>query len=151
VTVGGYQAVAHQKSCARNPRANHRTLVRETHLVDAINVADGVAIAVQHDGGHGLVLLELLDLCPQFVNLLLEIARGLGQRGPGREIMDHGEGSQEQDDSQNGLHGLLPAIANYAGFLRVLGFGNRGLVDLGFGHGRRSVLGIVPSHSVSAF
>ena len=37
--------------------------------------------------------------------------------------MDHGERAQEQHDAHDGLHHLLPAVANDAGFLRRLGFG----------------------------
>ena len=136
VTVGGDQAVADKKSCAGNARANDRTLIRESDLIDAVNVADGIAIAVQDDGGHGLVLLELLDLRGQFMNLILRgrWGRSAECRG-GRVVVDHGEGSQEQHDSQDGLHHLLPAIADDAGRLRLAwASSSRGLVDLGFGH-----------------
>ncbi len=66
------------------------------------------------------------------MNLLLKVAGGLGQRGSGRVIMDHGEGYNEQHDAQNGLHGLLPAIAHNAGFGR--GSEHPCLLDMGFGH-----------------
>jgi hypothetical protein len=46
--------------------------------------------------------------------------------------VNHGEGSQKHYNAQDSLHGLLPAIADDGGFLRSLGFRNRGLVDLGF-------------------
>jgi len=117
VTVGGQQAVAHKESCARNAGANDGALVRETNLIDTVNVSDGIAVAVEHDGGHGLVLLELFDLCRQFVDLLLQIAGGLCLGGRGSVIVDHGEGSQEEHDSHDGLHDLLPAVDDGTGFL----------------------------------
>ena len=71
------EAVADEKSCAGNAGANDGTLVRKADLIDAVNVSDGIAVAIQDHGGHGLVLLELLDLRGEFVNLLLQIAGGL--------------------------------------------------------------------------
>jgi len=121
MTVGGYQAVANiisnQESGAGNAGANDWTLVRESHLIDAVNVSDGIAITVEHDGGHGLVLLELFNLGREFVNLLLQIAGGLCQGSRGSVIVDHGEGSQKEHDSHDGLHHLLPAVADRTEFL----------------------------------
>ena len=38
--------------------------------------------------------------------------------------MDHGQRAQEQDDSQNGLHHLLPAVANFVRSVRIFWFGH---------------------------
>ncbi len=72
VTVGGDESGADKKSCAGNAGANDRPLVGESDLIDAVDVADGIAIAVQDGGGHGLILLQSLDLRSQFMNLILK-------------------------------------------------------------------------------
>jgi hypothetical protein len=38
--------ISNQESCAGNAGANYRTLIWETDLVDAVNVANGIAIAI---------------------------------------------------------------------------------------------------------
>lgn len=63
-------------------------------MIDAINVTDRIAIAVEYEGGHRLLLAELFDLHSQFMNLDLQIVArcSLGRH---RRIVNRGHRPQE--------------------------------------------------------
>jgi len=62
VAVGGKQAITNEESGPGDACANGRRLIRESDLVYAVNVSDGIAIAIEHESRHGLLLLELRHL-----------------------------------------------------------------------------------------
>src|SRR5207302_3270016 len=65
VTIGGDESVRNDESSTRDARALDRLLMRKTHLINPKNVADRVAIAVEDERRHRLLLLELINLTGQ--------------------------------------------------------------------------------------
>ena len=112
--VGGEQSIADQKSSAGNPCPDRGWLIHETNLIYAVNVANGVPIAAEHEGGHPLLFLEFRHLLGKGMYLLLQVIR-LGILGRGRRIVvEHGYGADQQHGSEDSLNGLLPALGNFA-------------------------------------
>src|SRR5258706_12593093 len=108
MAVRGYQRVAYQETCAGNSCSNFRTLIREADMIDAINVTDRIAIAVEHERGHRLLLPEFFDLCRQFTNLGLKIVARCSLRSHWG-IVNHGHRSEEYQSSNDQLHHAISA------------------------------------------
>ena len=91
VAVGSEQSVGDHETAARDAGAQKRSLPREADAVDAKDVADRIAVAIEDHGRHGLLLLQLLDLVRQLLYLQLEI-----RRRPGRIVVvgDEAKGKQ---------------------------------------------------------
>ena len=124
VPVGGEQSIPHQESCARNPRANRSLLVRESYLIYAVNVANGIPITVEHQGRHRLLFFELRDLLGERMHLLLQIV-WLGTLCRTRRIvMEHGYCADQKHKAKHGLHHLLPALSNFVRPLWNFRFGH---------------------------
>src|ERR1700683_1926536 len=124
MTVGSEQAVAHEKSGARDARANRRTLVGKADLVHAVNVTDGISVPVQHQRGHRLLFLEFRYLPGELGYLATQFIRLRALRSRGGVVVEHGHGSSQQHYSQRGLYHLLPALADLILFLRKLRCGH---------------------------
>src|SRR5439155_14904267 len=75
VTVGGDESLRNDKSSTRDARALDRLLIRKPYLINPKNVADRVAIPVQHERRHRLLLLELFDLASQTADFLPQSGR----------------------------------------------------------------------------
>src|SRR5215471_16685316 len=118
VAVGGNQSIANKKAGARDPSTNAGTTVGKSDLIHAVDVADRVAIAVEHNRRHRLLLPELLDLCREFVNPLLQVVLRypLGSHPP--VVVNHGQCTDQHHDGEHTLDHLLPAITDNIGFLR---------------------------------
>src|ERR1700730_13358407 len=99
-------------------------LVRESHLIYAVDVPDGVAIAVEYNRRHCLLLFEFLYLGSQMMDLLLQIAWRRPSCRHRRVVVEHGQSTQQQNESQHPLHHLLPAVRNFVRFLWDRCFGN---------------------------
>src|SRR4029077_17966508 len=137
MAVRGDQAVTDEESGTGNTGANIWTMIRESDLIHTIDVSDGIAIAVENNRGHRLLLPELIDLSSEFVDPLLEVVGGKPLRGHRTIVMDHRHGSHEHHDGKNALNHLLPALANNTGLGLGLGFWRRvGMFGrvLGLGH-----------------
>ena len=136
VTVRRDQTIADEKSCAGDARANLRTLVGKSNLVDAVDVTNRISIPVQNDRRHGLLLLELLHLRGQVVNFFFKIVRRHALNSHGSVIEDHGHGAQKQQNSQDTLDHLLPSYQGHGRILAKMycsagsGSSGAGIVDL---------------------
>ena len=71
MTIRGYQTIGHHKAGAGDANPQRRRQSGKTHPVDPKNVANGVAVAFQNHGRHGLFLLQLLHLQGKLLDLLL--------------------------------------------------------------------------------
>jgi hypothetical protein len=135
VAIGRQQTVADEKSSSGYARANRRGLVGKTDLIDPVNIADGIAIPVEHKRWHSLLLLEFRHLLSELLHLLVQF---IGLRALGRDrrvVAKHGCGAGQQHHGQHGLHHLLPAVADLDWFLLNLRIGHErssSLVRQGF-------------------
>jgi hypothetical protein len=83
-------------------------------VVDAEDVANRIAVAVQDKGGHGLLLLEQLNLVSELQHLPLQVVfflniipvEILGLRGG--EIADHGSHANQQAHAEYSFEHSLP-------------------------------------------
>src|SRR5205807_9335724 len=75
VTIGGDESVRNYESSTRDTRALNRLLIRKSDFVYAEDIADRVAIPVQHERRHRLLLLELFDLASQAADFLPQSGR----------------------------------------------------------------------------
>src|SRR5215469_8008607 len=120
MTVGCDQSVSDQKSAPRNSCPLHRRFAWIPHLVNAEDVANGIAIAIEHHRRHPLLLLEQSHLLGQSADLVLEPARISREQSREQAVHQNQCGdSQEQD--QDCLNEPLPGAA-YRLFLRRHGF-----------------------------
>ena len=78
MAIGGQKAVGNHETGARNPHPQGRLLIGKADVVDPENVTNGVAVAVQDHGRHGLFLLQPLHLARELVHLLAKVAGGRG-------------------------------------------------------------------------
>ena len=105
MAIGGQKAVGNHETGARNPHPQGRLLIGKADVVDPENVTNGVAVAVQDHGRHGLFLLQPLHHARELVHLLAEVARGRGgvrMRQKARsDERTHPQGDREQ--AQPGL------------------------------------------------
>src|SRR6266705_6659613 len=108
MTIGGHKAIRHKKSSAGNAGAESGPLPRETDLIDAIDVANGIAIAVQDHGRHGLFLFELVHLTRKLLYLVFKVVSGW------RCIVVRHEASRDkQENAQRTMHQPLPGGADW--------------------------------------
>ena len=99
MAVRGHQIIANDEACAGNACPNFRRMISEAYMIDAKKVTDRIAVVVEHEGGHGLLLPELFDLRSQFVDLGLQIvARCLPGSHWGIVTMAIAPRSQNSDD-----------------------------------------------------
>ena len=75
MTIGGDESVRNYESSTRDTRAVNRLLIRKSDFVYAEDIADRVAIPVQHERRHRLLLLELFDLASQAADFLPQSGR----------------------------------------------------------------------------
>jgi hypothetical protein len=87
-------------------------------VVDAEDVANRIAVAVQDQGGHGLLLLEQLNFVSELQHLPLQVvflgivsAEILWLRGG--EIADHCGHANEQAHSEYAFEHSLPEGADW--------------------------------------
>ena len=70
----------------------------ESDLIDTVDVADGIAIPVQHHGRHSLLLSQLLNILRELLDLTLQtVARWR------RVIMQGQASAYQQDDCKHGF------------------------------------------------
>src|SRR3984957_15901700 len=122
--VRGKQSLAHQEPSTRYARPNCRRVVRKSNLINAVNVAHGIAVPAQHQRRHRLVSFKLRDLLRERTHLLLQIVRLRRQHSRGRVIMKHRDSADQQRNSQYALHYLLPIFTYFARALRRFRFGH---------------------------
>src|SRR5271155_4780075 len=72
MAIAGKKSVGNDEAGARNTRTELRLAAWESDVVDAENVANGIAVTVQDDGGHGLLLFQLLYFARELLHLFLE-------------------------------------------------------------------------------
>src|ERR1700722_20068215 len=99
-------------------------MVGENDLIDPVNITNRIPIAVQHQCGHGLLLLKFRHLARELFDLLVEFVGLWNLRRHWRVVMKHRHRSGEQHHAQNGLDHLLPGVADLVRFLRKLWFGH---------------------------
>ena len=101
--IGGEQAVRDHKAGSRNARSQKRCPTAKPNIVDTEDVADGVAIMIQDQGRHRLLLFQLLDLMREFLNLLFEWVRSRG-----RIVVRQQESGDEKKSHDDSLDSPLP-------------------------------------------
>src|SRR5277367_5996211 len=105
MTIRREQSVGDHEAGAGNAGAELRLPAGKSHVVDAEDVANGIAVAVQDEGGHGLLLLELLHFVSELLNLAFEVSflgaiplKIVGLRGG--VVTDHRSHAHEEAHSQ---------------------------------------------------
>jgi hypothetical protein len=75
MAIGREQSIGNHKTSSGNACPQLRRMAFETHLIHAENITDGVAVAIQDQGRHGLLLLQLLNFVFQRLHFLFEFMR----------------------------------------------------------------------------
>ena len=75
MAIRGQQAICDHKPRPGESRPQPHTPVREADVIDAVHVADRIAIPIQHHRRHSLLLLKQLDLIRKLLNLVLKVVR----------------------------------------------------------------------------
>ena len=107
MTVRRQQSFADHEPGAGDACAQTWWLLRESYFVNAVDVADGIAITSEDTGWHVLLLLELFDLCVQFAHLLLQFT--IPWR---RVVVDDDTGTQQDHNTGHGLYQPRPAFSH---------------------------------------
>ena len=99
MTVGRDQTIGDKKARTGNPCALGRLLVRESNVINSEYVADRIAITIQNQSRHRLLLLQFLNLLTELVYLLLKLSRTQWQKIMCQDCC--GEREKENDDCLN--------------------------------------------------
>ena len=118
MAVRRQQAIGNHEAGAGNARAKLRLAAWESDTIHTVDKTNRIAITVQDQRRHGLLLLELLHFVSQLQNLalqvvflefaLLTISLLKIMRTRARGVAEHQNQANQQADSQHAFEHSLP-------------------------------------------